>query len=376
MWVARRSLSSVIQRAQFAGQSSSFLRPHNGSLPDLELRYVQCTCCWRSRVPVAGFETLNATITSLTEPCQVDQSRPLDNYYTPEQRVAILQLLNNAPAAELACVKLLRGRKSVNIVEYRTKNGPFKTLESVVNVPLLKHKSAVIVFNSILNPVKKERKVRIQLVKFIKPDVDKSWLEDANTIVSIVCGTNKVAWAHVDRGMTVLDWKHLECPNFLRGNYMASAYLTDVSSVVDLLPSADFYIIEKSSLSLQNTSLFPVMAHMRSVEAMLFALLEPRNSPSDSNFPPKVLNMMRTAVGRHFGLMVGESRTSGAQVVRQLMTESVTQKLPRINFPQDMLVKYRNSFQLGSRRGGGGEELCDALLQAVAFFELLSTSSS
>lgn len=88
----------------------------------------------------------------------------------------------------------------------------------------------------------------------------------------------------------------------------------------------------------------------------------------------RVLNMMRTAVGRHFGLMVGESRTSGAQTVRQLMTDSVTQKLPRINFPPELVVKYRNHFQMGSRRGG--EELCDALLQAVAFFELLSESSS
>lgn len=84
--------------------------------------------------------------------------------------------------------------------------------------------------------------------------------------------------------------------------------------------------------------------------------------------------MMRIAVGRHFGLMVGECRTSGAQTVRRLMTESVTQKLPRINFPPDLLVKYRNSFQMGSKRGG--EELCDALLQAVAFYELLSESSS
>lgn len=82
--------------------------------------------------------------------------------------------------------------------------------------------------------------------------------------------------------------------------------------------------------------------------------------------------MMRTAVGRHFGLMVGESRTSGAQIVRRLMTESVTQKVPRINFPSELLVKHRNSFHLGTRRGG--EELCDALLQAVAFYELLSDS--
>lgn len=84
--------------------------------------------------------------------------------------------------------------------------------------------------------------------------------------------------------------------------------------------------------------------------------------------------MMRTVVGRHFGLMVGESRASGAQTVRQLMTDSVVQKVPRVSFPSTLLLKYRNSFKMDSK--GGGEELCDALLQAVAFYELLSEASS
>ncbi|XP_073330489.1 transcription elongation factor, mitochondrial [Pagrus major] len=371
MWFARRFLSSVVYRSQYSGQPGLFLRPQHCSLPELELRYLQCTCCWRSRVPVAGFETLDAVLTSTSAPCKED-NRPLDEFYTTAQRDVILELLNKAEPSELAGVKLLRGRKSLNIVEYRIKNGPFKSLESVVNVPLLKHKSAVTVFNSILNPVKKGKKVRIQLAKFIRPEVDRSWLEDAKSIVSLVCGTNKIAWTHLNRGMTVLDWQQLDCPNFLKGTYMAPAYLSDVSTVVSLLPSADFYIIEKSSISVQNTALFPIMAHMRTVEAMLFALLEPRNPPPKANIPPRVLNMMRTAVGRHFGLMVGECRTSGAQTVRKLMTESVTQKLPRINVPPDLLVKYRNSFKIGK----GGEELCDALLQAVAFYELLSESSS
>ena len=56
---------------------------------------------------------------------------------------------------------------------------------------------------------------------------------------------------------------------------------------MSLLPATDFYIVEKASMSVQNTALFPVMAHMRTVEAMLFALLEPRNTPIDSNIPPR-----------------------------------------------------------------------------------------
>lgn len=159
-----------------AGQYGLFYQPQS-SLPKLQFRYLNCTCCWRSRIPVAGFETLNDTLSSSTTLCDDDKS--LDAYYTSEQRDVILQLLNNAAETELAAVKLLRGRKSVNIVEYRTRNGPFKNLESVINVPLLKHKSAVIVFNSILNPPEKKekRKVKIQLAKFIRPEVERTWLE-------------------------------------------------------------------------------------------------------------------------------------------------------------------------------------------------------
>lgn len=83
--------------------------------------------------------------------------------------------------------------------------------------------------------------------------------------------------------------------------------------------------------------------------------------------------MIRNAVGHHFGLMVGESRASGAQTVRRLMTESMTQKLPRINIPQKLVVKYRDHFEMSSRNNG--EELSDALLQAVAFYELLGQPS-
>lgn len=54
-------------------------------------------------------------------------------------------------------------------------------------------------------------------------------MQDAGSIVSVVCGTNKIAWSHVNRGMMVLDWQQVDCPNFFRGTYLASAYLSDVS---------------------------------------------------------------------------------------------------------------------------------------------------
>lgn len=54
-------------------------------------------------------------------------------------------------------------------------------------------------------------------------------MQDATSIVSIVCGTNRIAWTHMDRAMTVLDWQQEDCHSFMKGTYMASGYLDDVS---------------------------------------------------------------------------------------------------------------------------------------------------
>lgn len=139
--------------------------------------------------------------------------------------------------------------------------------------------------------------------------------------------------------------------------------------MVSKLPAADFYVVEKPGVSVQNTALFPVVVHLRTVEAMLFALLSSRREAAAL---PNVLNMMRTAVGRHFGLIVGESRTSGSEVVRKMMAESAMQKMPRVIFPNELLVRYSGAFHFCSRNSR--QEMCDALLQAVAFYELLTAS--
>lgn len=55
-------------------------------------------------------------------------------------------------------------------------------------------------------------------------------VQGAASIVSLVCGTSTIAWAHVNRAMMVQDWQQVECPNFFSGTYLASAYLNDVST--------------------------------------------------------------------------------------------------------------------------------------------------
>ncbi|KAM6163649.1 transcription elongation factor, mitochondrial [Rhynchocyon petersi] len=293
----------------------------------------------------------------------------LDKLFSQEQQASILHVLNSASGKELEAFKLLRGRKSINIVEHREKFGPFQNLESLMHVPLFQYKTTVEVCNSILCPEtgKKKRKLQENRLfgKFIKPDIERERIKAVNSIVSIVFGTRRIAWAHLDRKMTVLDWQQEESCQMVKGTYLSSVYLEEMSSVISKIPKADFYILEKTGLPIQNTSLFPILLHFHIVEAMLFALLN-RTFAQDGQH--QVLSMNRSTVGKHFELMIGDTRTSGKELVKRFLSESVLKAEPRVVFPSDRIVQYRQMFL--STEQNRVEELYDSLLQAVAFYEL------
>lgn len=144
-----------------------------------------------------------------------------------------------------------------------------------------------------------------------------------------------------------------------------------ISSVVSRLPEADFYVLEKNGLSALNTNLFPVTLHLRTVEAMLYALLDKTFAQEGQH---KVLSMARNFVGKHFGLMVGDSRSSGIDLVKQLLLESVTLAKPHVNFPRDRVAIYQNL--LSANKSWRDEELCDSLLQAIAFHETITLNNN
>lgn len=111
--------------------------------------------------------------------------------------------------------------------------------------------------------------------------------------------------------------------------------------------------------------MFPVTLHLRIVEAMLYALLNPGYTVEREH---RVFSIARTTVGKHFDIMVGGSKTSGVDLVQQLVLEAGTLEQPRIRLPQDLILQYKHKFH--PRGQNRNEEMCDALLQALAFYEL------
>lgn len=184
--------------------------------------------------------------------------------------------------------------------------------------------------------------------------------------MSIVFGTRKIAWVHLDRNLAVLDWQQNECCQLIKGKYQSSVYFQKISSIISKIPEADFYVLQKIGISVQNSSLFPALLHFHIIEAMLYTML---NKTFAQDGRHQVLSMNRNAVGRHFELMVGNTRTSGKELVKQFLSDSVLTARPRVFFPPDKIVRYRQMFS--STEQYRIEELYDSLLQAIAFYELI-----
>ncbi|XP_060059967.1 transcription elongation factor, mitochondrial isoform X2 [Erinaceus europaeus] len=248
-----------------------------------------------------------------------ESEKALDKLFSAKQQASILHVLNTASDKELEAVRLLRGRRSNNIVEHREKFGPFQNLESLMDVPLFQYKTTIQVCNSILFPnagKKRENQENRVLRNLINPEIGREELK--------------------------------------------------ISSIISKIPEADFYVLQKIGISVQNLSLFPALLHFHIIEAMLYTML---NKTFAQDGRHQVLSMNRNAVGRHFELMVGNTRTSGKELVKQFLSDSVLTARPRVFFPPDKIVRYRQMFS--STEQYRIEELYDSLLQAIAFYELI-----
>ncbi|KAM8945734.1 transcription elongation factor, mitochondrial [Pelodytes ibericus] len=295
-----------------------------------------------------------------------------NDVYTEIERDMILETLNTASESELSRITFLRGKKSSSIVKYREEHGPFLELNSLVNVPHFQAKIMVKVFDAILNRMLRDerpRKIESKAIsRLIKPGIAADRIQATQSIVSIVFGIQKIAWAHVNRQMTVTDWQQKDWYRFMKGNYHSHMYLEDISAAISNIPQADFYILEKPGIPIQNSNLFPVTLHLHMVEAMLYTLLNKQYAEDGEH---RVLSMARSTVGKHFALMVGESRTSGVDIVKQFFMDTATQGQSWVTFSQEIIHRYRHQFH--ERRQKRNEELCDALLQAITFYDLVVT---
>eukprot|EP00058_Branchiostoma_floridae_P009981 XP_002595469.1 hypothetical protein BRAFLDRAFT_69145 [Branchiostoma floridae] len=154
--------------------------------------------------------------------------------------------------------------------------------------------------------------------------------------MSIKAGLKHLSWAHLCRDGTLHDWDIQEVPCFLSGRFQAHEYLEAVSQIISTLPPADLYLLEQQTIK-NDPSMAPLKLHFRSVEVLLYSLL---NRDFSDTREHKVVSMSYAAVGRYFGVYVSGSRTSGRSMIHDIVKDSRESLNPRVAISQEMASDF------------------------------------
>ncbi|XP_066292525.1 transcription elongation factor, mitochondrial-like [Branchiostoma lanceolatum] len=298
------------------------------------------------------------------------QRTQLDTTYSPEDKETLLSVFNTASVQQLQQMRALKGLTADAIVTHRTLHGHYQTLGSLLAVEGVGRTTLKKVCERILNPTSDSDneggRGQVSSKAIYKPQLHQDTLQRVWSVLSIKAGLKHLSWAHLCRDGTLHDWDIQEVPCFLSGRFQTHEYLEAVSQIIANLPPADLYLLEQQTIK-NDASMAPLKLHFRSVEVMLYSLL---NTDYSDTREHRVVSMSYTAVGRYFGAYISGSRTSGRSIIHDIVRESRESLNPRVAISQDMAWNF-----LGRKDGIVKDSLCDCLMQALAFVEIVLADS-
>ncbi|KAI8500953.1 hypothetical protein Bbelb_210480 [Branchiostoma belcheri] len=349
---------------------------HHGSDSDIHDQEITSTTTDNSKIATSTNLESNRDIETETSPQQAPslhveiKKKPsrtrLDATYSPEDRETLLSVLNTASVEQLQHTGAAKGLTADAIVTHRTLNGHYQTLGSLLDVQGVGRTTLKKICDRILNPTSESDneagRGQVSSKAIYKPQLSQDSLQRVWSVLSIKAGLKHLSWAHLCRDGTLHDWDTQEVPCFLSGRFQTHEYLEAVSVILATLPPADLYLLEQQTIK-NDASMAPLKLHFRSVEVMLYSLL-------NQHFPDtrehRVVSMSYAAVGRYFGAYVSGSRTSGRNIIHDIVKDSWESLNPRISISHDMASSF-----LSRKDGIVKDSLCDCLMQALAFVEIV-----
>ncbi|XP_035694332.1 transcription elongation factor, mitochondrial-like [Branchiostoma floridae] len=290
----------------------------------------------------------------------------LDTTYSPEDKETLLSVFNTASVQQLQQMRALKGLTADAIVTHRTLHGHYQTLGSLLAVQGVGRTTLKNVCERILNPASESDteggRGQVSSKAIYKPQLSQDSLQRVWSVMSIKAGLKHLSWAHLCRDGTLHDWDIQEVPCFLSGRFQAHEYLEAVSQIISTLPPADLYLLEQQTIK-NDPSMAPLKLHFRSVEVLLYSLL---NRDFSDTREHRVVSMSYAAVGRYFGVYVSGSRTSGRSMIHDIVKDSRESLNLRVAISQEMASDF-----LSRKDGILKDALCDCLMQALAFVEIV-----
>ncbi|XP_018567783.1 uncharacterized protein LOC108908277 [Anoplophora glabripennis] len=305
--------------------------------------------------------------------------------FTPEEQQKVLSILNSSNLEQLASFSVSQSRIK-NLESWRTKKGPFRSLNEVLEVDGLGEKVLEKICENIINyntdetTIKKNNGINKRLKQLVSPPIPPNVVNKIQSTVGIHLGPMGISWAKLSRVQNELNnWNSLDFSTLPKKMLPTETFGLAIR-VLQKLPPGDIYILEATpSMSPQATAqVSAITTYNQQLEltSMLIALLNTsiRHNTSLQNTETlpieNIVYHLRTRIpARLFRTLVGNERVSALTKVTELVQNDG--KLNHFSLPctpVNVKEQLKNAFL--SQTPASKELLGQALMLVVSFMDL------
>ncbi|XP_072743535.1 transcription elongation factor, mitochondrial isoform X2 [Anoplolepis gracilipes] len=291
--------------------------------------------------------------------------------FSEEDKKKILQVINSTSTENLLQYSITKKRVQ-NLESHRANNGPYNSLEDLLQVKGITNKCLHTFYKSIICGKKKSpRKITRGLVLTSKPTDQKN----VNTVLGIHIGQDMISWSLLNRECEVLQWSYKCFPqNRLKENIHSLFQMT--LPIVAKLPKADRYLLQEIVGKIgyhKNRSLYQAHIQESVISAIILSYLTTSNNKFDDTAEFVINNVFilrQRILPKIYGLVVGNEVIATKYVMEKLLQENeglikTKERLPSV------LIKTELKNMYIAQSPAYQEQISWSLLIALAFLELV-----
>ncbi|XP_011630409.1 transcription elongation factor, mitochondrial-like isoform X1 [Pogonomyrmex barbatus] len=319
------------------------------------------------KVQICKHWTSNVTVIKMNSMCTNTDSFDI-NLFSPVDKEKILEVINNRNTKDLLQYSISE-KRAQNLELHRANNGPFTSLEDLLQVKNMNKKCTYNFYKSIILGKKRIGPKKSMSGLVITPKNIVNDQKDVNTALGIYVGYDMISWSLLNRDCQVLQWSFKCFPQKESKENIHSILQTTIP-IARKLPKADRYIMQEASIGhIQNRKSYQHFAQQSLMSAIILSYLTMQDNQCNDivKFVENNIFILRQSVLRKvYGLTLDKETISTQYMLQKLLQES---ELVKTNEPK-VLIGRELKDMYNAQNSVYQEQIGWSLLISLVFIEL------
>ncbi|XP_011255371.1 transcription elongation factor, mitochondrial isoform X2 [Camponotus floridanus] len=290
----------------------------------------------------------------------------LDSFSVEDEK-KILQVINSKRMEDLLQYSITK-KRAENLECHRANNGPYKSLEDLLQVKGINNNCLHKFYKSIIYGNKgTPKKITRGLILTPKANDQK----DVNTVLGVYIGSDMISWSLLNRDCEVLQWNYKCFPQTkLKGNIHSLLQIT--LPIAEKLPKADRYVLQDIVGNIghhKGQSAYQAYVQESVVNAIILSYLSTSNNSMEF-ITNNIFILRKRILPKIYGLVVDKENIATKYMMDKLLQESDRLKKTKERLPS-VLINTELKNMYNTQTPIYQEQISWSLLIALAFLELV-----